>query len=86
MTKNIINKAIKVLKIVGAGVVSASICELGYLGGRMLGNDIEYTAKTVNSKFNPTVMKKRHWYSKPEKFNTRTNKFVADMKTSKKSK
>ena len=85
MTKNIPGTAIKVAKIVGSCIVTAAIAEVGFLGGRMLQDDIETTVKVVDSKVNPTVMKRRKWYKKPEKFNTRTQKFVADMKRTKKS-
>ena len=73
----------KVGKVVGSTVAIAAVTELGYLGGRMLIQDGEYTAKYIDSKVNPKVMKKRHWYSKAELFNTRTNTFVADKKAKK---
>ena len=85
MEKNIINTGIKALKIVGSIIISAAIVEAGYMGGKMLGDDVECTVEAIDAKINPTIMKKRHWYSKPEKFNTRTKKFVADTKKAKKN-
>lgn len=85
--KNAKDTAVKVLKVIGSCVATAAIVEVGYLGGKMLESDVEYTAKAIDKKVNPTVMKKRHWYSKPEKYNLRTRKFVADKKkATKKSK
>ena len=78
--KKVKSTAEKVLNVIGSVVATAAIVEVGYLGGKMLESDIEYTAKTINNKVNPTVMKKRHFWSKPEKFNLRTKKFVADKK------
>ena len=85
---NVANSGVKVLKVIGSCIVTAAIAEIGYLGGKMLESDVECTVKAVDSKVNPKVMKKRHWYSKPELYNARTKKFVADKtkKTSKKSK
>lgn len=86
MSNKILETTATVGKVIGSLIVSAAIVEMGYHGGRMLQSDVEVTADVINSKINPTIMKKRHWYSKPEKYNTRTKKFVADKKNNKKSK
>lgn len=79
MTNKFMEAASKVLKVVGACIVTAAVTEVGYLGGRMLGNDIEYTADAINDKINPIEMRKPHWWSKPQPFNVRKNQFVADL-------
>lgn len=83
-TKNVADTAIKVAKVIGSCIATAAIVEVGYLGGKMLENDVEYTAKTINNKINPTIMRKKHWFSKPQPYNPRKKQFVADMKASKK--
>jgi hypothetical protein len=83
MANKAVDITVKVLKCVGAGIVTGAIIEGGYLGARMLQNDIEYVADTVDSKINPTIMKRRNIFSKPEKFNTRTKKWVEDKKSKK---
>ena len=68
----------------GASIVMTMVfIESGYQGGKALVDDIECVVDVIDSKVNPTVMKKRHWYSKPEEYNTRTNQYVADKKKSK---
>ena len=78
--------SVKALKVIGSCIITAAITEVGFLGGKMLAGDIECTAKAVDAKVNPVVMKKRHWYSKPEKYNLRKKKFVADIKAAKATK
>ena len=86
MTNKFINGVVKTVKIAGVIVISAAIAEESYHGARMLCEDVEYTAKKIDSKINPIVMVKPAWYKKPQPFNTRTQKFVSDKKTNKKSK
>ena len=98
MTKNKIINAVKnTAKIAVAAVTLGTIAEAGYHGARMLESDIECTVKYVDSKVNPTIMKKPGLFKKPQKYNTRTKKFVdakkkpakkvvKTKKTSKKSK
>ena len=84
--KNLKDVSIKAVKILASGMATASLIEMGYHGGRMLGNDIECVVKVVDNKINPKVMKKPHWYSKPKLYNTRTKKFVDAKKTVKPAK
>ena len=42
-------------------------------------NIFKSITKAIDAKRNPTIMKKRHWWKKPEAFNTRLNQFVADI-------
>lgn len=86
--KNITDTCIKGLKIVASIAVSAAIGEVGYLGGRMLCNDVHYTVKEIDKKINPIEMRKKAWYKKAEPYNARTKTFLSDKKSkdSKKSK
>lgn len=83
MTNKFVKTAGKVAVYTFSVFTTAALVEMGYHGGRMLINDVDYTVKAVDSKVNPKIMKKRHWYSKPELYNTRTKKFVNDKKTKK---
>ena len=85
MANKVVGTGVKVLKIVGSCIVTAAIAEIGFLGGKMLESDVETTVKVVDSKVNPIVMKKPKWYKKPQPYNNRTKKFVADKNTAKKS-
>ena len=75
-----------VVTVVLTVVTVAAIGEVGYLGGAMLTNDVECTVKEVKSKINPIEMRRPHWYSKKQPFNTRTNKFVEPKKNKKNDK
>ena len=80
MAKKILNGVVTAVKHIAAAAVTISVVNAGAQGASMLGNDLEYAAKKLDAKINPTVMKSRHWWKRPELYNTRTKKFVADMK------
>ena len=78
--KKVVDVAKKVVKITVGGATCVAAAQAIYLGAQMTFNDVEMIGKIIDSKRNPIIMKKRHWYSKPEAFNTRKNQFVSDMK------
>jgi hypothetical protein len=83
MANKIIEAGVTAAKWVGAGLATIAISEGGFACGSILANDVELTVKSINKKLNPTIMKRKHWYTKPEEFNTRKGKFVSDMKKEK---
>lgn len=76
MTTDLMNGGVKVAKMAGSVLISAAIVEVGYLGGKMFGNDAKFIANEIDKKVNPIEYRKEHWYSKKKPYNTRTGKYV----------
>ena len=67
MMTNLTNTGLKVAKMAGSVIVSAAIVETGYLGGKLLGNDVKFIANEIDKQVNPIEYRKEHWYSKKKR-------------------
>lgn len=76
--KSIVDTGVKIIKYVGAAVITLVCVENGYHGGKMLIDDVEYTTEVINGKLNPKATTKRTLFGKPEEVNLRTGKWVSD--------